>query len=71
VGVLKVKAYGMRGLNATIAGAAAVLNGSTLDAVAANMGHADASVSETSYADRAALEKARRRRALTVLDAGR
>lgn len=61
----------MRGLAATLSGVAAVLDGRGLDAVAGTLGHVDARTTEQSYADRDAMDKARRKRALTVLDGGK
>jgi integrase len=70
-GVPEVTAHGMRGLAATLAGAAAILAGGGLGTVPAALGHVDARTTEQSYADRAELEKARRKRALKVLDGGK
>lgn len=70
-GVPEVTAHGMRGLAATLAGAAAILAGGGLDAVAGTLGHVDARTTEQSYADRSEMDRARRKRALTVLDGGK
>jgi integrase len=69
--VPKVTAHGMRGLAATLSGAAAILDGRGLDAVAGTLGHVDTRTTEQSYADKAELERARRARTLQVLDGGK
>lgn len=69
-GVPATTAHGLRGLAATLAGAAAVLAGSGLGGVAQALGHVDVRTTTTSYVDAAELERARRRQALTVLDGG-
>jgi integrase len=61
----------MRDLAATLAGAAANLAGGGLDAVAGSLGHVDPRTTEHAYTDRQEIERARRRRAPTVLDGGR
>lgn len=70
-GVPLVTAHGLRDTFATIGTMDAVARGLSLGDVATTMGHESFTTTEQSYVDPRALEDARRRRALRVLNGGR
>lgn len=70
-GVEKVTAHGMRGLNTTLGAVERVARGLSLRELSDAVGHESTSTTTTSYIDPEQLERAKRRRALTVLDGGK
>lgn len=70
-GVEKVTAHGMRGLNLTLGAVERVARGLSLRELSDAAGHESTGTTTTSYIDSEQFERAKRRRALTVLDGGK
>lgn len=66
-GVKPITAHGMRGTHASIARE----HGRSGAIVAASLGHESLRMTDTAYADREAVERGQRKKALTVLEGGR